>query len=73
VVQPRGTGIPYRPFEPTVAMEQTLRGTGDVVSVDNGANPGPPTLAVAFSGTASPAAVPDRSSTWVAPTWRVGS
>jgi hypothetical protein len=59
VIQPRTTNTAYRPFEPTIGVEQTIGGAGDLVAVDNDGNSGPPTLAVALSGTGNPSAVPD--------------
>jgi hypothetical protein len=59
VIQPRTANTAYRPFEPTIGMEQTIGGAGDLVAVDNDGNSAPPTLAVALSGTDNPTAVPD--------------
>lgn len=60
VLQPRAAGAPYKPFDPVVGVEQTsTAGGGDTVVVDNGPNPGPPSLAVAVSGADNPKAVPD--------------
>ncbi|GAB3967661.1 hypothetical protein GCM10029978_035440 [Actinoallomurus acanthiterrae] len=55
VIQPRTAGVPYGPFDPTVGVEQTSTVAGDTVVVNNG----PPSLAVALSGSDDPQAVPD--------------
>ncbi|WP_131740199.1 hypothetical protein [Actinomadura roseirufa] len=59
-VQPRPAGTPYRPFDPVIGVEHTAATGGeDTVVVDDDANTGPPTLAVAVSGTGRPQAVPE--------------
>jgi len=60
VIQPRGAGVAYGPFDPTIGVEQTTAAyAGDTVVVDAHANLHPPTLAIAASGADTPQAVPD--------------
>ncbi|WP_433173752.1 hypothetical protein [Actinoallomurus sp. CA-150999] len=59
VIQPRTAGVPYGPFDPTVGVEQTSTTAGDTVVVDGHVNSGPPSLAVALSGSDNPQAAPD--------------
>jgi hypothetical protein len=58
VIQPRAAGVPYKPADPTIGVEQTST-AGDTVVVDHHVNPRPPSLAVALSGSDNPQAPPD--------------
>ncbi|GAA4624283.1 hypothetical protein GCM10023196_023810 [Actinoallomurus vinaceus] len=59
VIQPRTAGVPFGPFDPTIGVEQTSTAAGDTIVVDGHVNSGPPSLAVALSGSGNPQAAPD--------------
>lgn len=49
-----------KPFEPVIGVEHTATApSDDTIVVDNDVDTGPPTLAVAVSGTDRPRSVPD--------------